>query len=117
MTFPDEIDPNAVNRYIEFSTARRGQIAAKDDKNALKLFKWLRHLSQREPLKGFIEMPSDISEISGGSQMSLGGQKYLLPFDTKLIRYRRYPVPSNFQELLKTFTIEILSEDPLPKSE
>ena len=66
-SFLDQEDPTTANRYIEFSTAKRGQTAASDDKNAEKLYKWLKILSEREPAKGFLEMPGDIAEIPGGN--------------------------------------------------
>ena len=79
---PDPNKPAAFNKYIEFSTARRGEIAAKDAQNANKVYRWFVNLSKREPV-GFLEMPGDISEIPGGNINTSGGQKYLLPFGDK----------------------------------
>ena len=69
-----------VNKYIEFSTAKKGETAPKNANNAYLLYRWFVKFSSRDP-KGFIVMPDDINTISGGYKSSAGGLPYLLPFD------------------------------------
>ena len=75
--------PKLINKYIEFSTAKKGGTAPKNANNAYLLYRWFVRFSSSDP-KGFIKMPDDINTITGGNLSSVGGLPYLLPFDQNI---------------------------------